>query len=83
MIVDPVAALAGLPTQTYASTSALLSSTTSSASKTHHHYASSSVAPIPSVIPTSTPIIEKATDVGNRTLWYVCTEKTRRVTMLT
>jgi hypothetical protein len=32
--------------------------------------ASSSVAPIPTVVPGSTPIYETAGDVGNRTLWY-------------
>lgn len=33
--------------------------------------ASSSVAPIPTVVPSPTPIHEKAGDVGNRTLWIV------------
>ena len=33
--------------------------------------ASSSVAPIPTVDPGSTPEYQKAGDVGNRTLWYV------------
>jgi len=32
--------------------------------------ASSSVAPLPTVVP-SLPEYEKATDTGNRTLWYV------------
>lgn len=32
---------------------------------------SSSVAPIPTVVPTSTPYVQAAGDVGNRTLWVV------------
>lgn len=35
--------------------------------------ASSSVAPIPTVVP-SLPEYESATDTGNRTLWYVSQE---------
>lgn len=30
---------------------------------------SSHVAPLPTVIPTNTPIVQKAGDVGNKTLW--------------
>lgn len=36
--------------------------------------ATSSVAPLPTVVP-SLPEYEKATDTGNRTLWYVNTSK--------
>lgn len=47
------------------------------ASATSGLVASSSVAPIPTVVP-SLPEYEKATDTGNRTLWYVNTEELQR-----
>src|ERR1700722_4456852 len=41
------------------------------------HAASSSVAPIPTVIPGPAVTFQKASDVGNRTLWYAASSSLR------